>query len=140
MNLKTMHNYFDLTCKKGYYPQFINTANNLNYVGSHREPKYYWLDFMSGDLRAQFSAWYEGVKDKIFNNREELLAYWIDDINVLMQACCAFRKRILKLSKVEPFSQAITISTICNKVFQTMILKPDYEGIIPRGGYRMGDR
>ena len=75
MSLKRMPKSFVLTCKKGYYPHFFNTANNLDYVGPHPEPKFCGADFMSGDERAQFSAWYEAVKDKIFNNREELLAY-----------------------------------------------------------------
>ena len=46
----------------------------------------------------------------------------------------------LKLVKMDPFRQANTISSICNKVFRTMFLKPDTVGIIPRRGYRMGDR
>jgi len=45
---------------------------------------------MSGDEVAQFSAWNEGLKDKIFNSREELLAYCRDDVNILRQACFAF--------------------------------------------------
>jgi hypothetical protein len=38
------------------------------------------------------------------------------------------------------FRQAITISSICNKVFRTMFLIPDTVGIIPRRGYRIRDR
>jgi G:T-mismatch repair DNA endonuclease (very short patch repair protein) len=64
----------------------------------------------------------------------------MDDVNVLRQACCAFRNLFLKLVKIDPFRQAITISSICNKVFRTMFLKPDSVDIIPRGGYRMRDR
>ena len=45
-----------------------------------------------------------------------------------------------KLVKIDPFRQSITISSICNKVFRTMFLKPDTVGIVPRGGYHMGDR
>jgi len=56
------------------------------------------------------------------------------DINVLTQACCAFRNLFLKLVKMVPFRQAITISSICNKVFRTTFLKPDTVGVIPRGG------
>ena len=64
----------------------------------------------------------------------------MDDVNVLRQACCAFRNLFFKLVKMDPFRQAITISSICKKVFRTMFLKPDSVGIRPRGGYRMGDR
>ena len=91
MSLKSMPKSFDLTCKKGYYPHFFNTADNLDYVGSNSEHKFYGADFMFRDERTQFSAWYMGVKDKIFNNWEELLAYCMDDVNVLKQACYAFR-------------------------------------------------
>ena len=66
MSLKSMPKSFDFTCQKGYYPYFFNTANNLDYVGCHPELKFYGADFMSGDERNQFLAWYEGVKDNIF--------------------------------------------------------------------------
>ena len=65
------------------------------------------------------------------------MAYCMDDVNVLRQACCAFRKLFLKL---DPFWQAITISSICSKVFRTMFLKANSVGIIPKGVYLMGFR
>ena len=77
--------------KGGILSHFFKTANNSDYVGPLPETKFYGADFMSGGERAQFSAWYEGVKDKSFDNREELLAYCLDDANLLRQACCAFR-------------------------------------------------
>ena len=140
MALKNMPKSFDLTCKKGYYPHFFNTAENLDYVGAYPEPKYYGADFMSTEERTKFLAWHKEQKDLIFRNKEELLAYCMDDVNVLRQACCAFRNLFLKLVKMDPFRQAITISSICNKVFRTMFLKPDTVGLIPRSGYRLGDR
>jgi hypothetical protein len=72
-------------------------------------------------------------KGKIFRNKEELEAYCMDDVNVLRQACCAFRNLILKLVRMDPFREALTISSICNKVFRTMFLKEETVGIIPRG-------
>ena len=63
MSLKSMPKSFDLTCKKGYYPHFFNTAKNLEYVGPYPEPKFYGADYMSGDERAQFLEWYGGQKD-----------------------------------------------------------------------------
>ena len=91
MSLKSMPKSFDFTCKKGYYPHFFNTANNLEYVGPYPEPKFYGAEYMSGDERAQFLEWYEEQNDKRFCNKQELLAYCMDDVNVLRQACCAFR-------------------------------------------------
>jgi len=35
MSLKSMPKSFDLTCKKGYYPQFFNKASNQSYVGPY---------------------------------------------------------------------------------------------------------
>jgi hypothetical protein len=51
-----------------------------------------------------------------------------------------FSEFIFEIGQDGPFRQAITISSICNKVFRTIFLKPDTVGLIPSGGYRMGDR
>jgi hypothetical protein len=72
---------------------------------------------MSADERAQFLEWHRKQKGKVFSNKEELLAYCMDDVNVLRQACCAFRNLFLKLVKMDPFREAITISSTCSKVF-----------------------
>jgi hypothetical protein len=61
MSLKSMPKSFDLTCKKGYYPHFLNTANNLENVGPYPEPKFYGADYMSGDERAQI---WNGMRSK----------------------------------------------------------------------------
>ena len=64
MSLKNMPKAFDLTCKKGYSPHFLKTANNLDYVGPYPEPKYYGAEFMSADDRAQF---WHGMRSKKTN-------------------------------------------------------------------------
>jgi hypothetical protein len=117
MSLKSMPKSFGLTCKKGYYPHFFNTAENLDYVGSYPEPKYYGADYMSDDERDPVLKWHKEQKGKIFRNIEELEAYCMDDVNVLRQACCAFINLFLKLVGMDPFRQALTISYICNNVF-----------------------
>ena len=53
---------------------------------------------------------------------------------VLLEIC------FFQLVKMDLFREAITISSICNKVFRTMFLKPDTVGIILREGYRLSDR
>jgi len=88
---------------------------------------------MSVDDRAQYLAWYEKQKDKIFYNKEEMVAYCIDDVIVLRKNCCAFGNLFLKLVKMDPFRQVLTISSTCNKVFRTMFLNLTLE-VLSREG------
>jgi hypothetical protein len=46
---------------------------------------------MSVDERDPFLVWYQEQTGKVFCNKDELLAYFMEDVNVLRQACCAFR-------------------------------------------------
>jgi hypothetical protein len=70
MSLKNMPKSFDLSCKKGYYPHFFNTAKNLVYEGRYPEPFYYGADYMSGEERTQFLAWHEEQKVKFSTIRK----------------------------------------------------------------------
>jgi len=58
----------------------------------------------------------------------------MDDVNILRQACCALRNLFLKIVKIDPFRQAITISSIYNMVSRTKFLKPESVGIFLRTG------
>ena len=62
----------------------------------------------------------------LFCNKRQLLSCCMDDVNVLRQACCSFRNLFLKLAKMNPFREAITISSICKTMFRTMFVKPKY--------------
>jgi hypothetical protein len=84
--------------------------------------------------------WNKEREGEIFPNKEELLAYCMDDVKILRQACCIFRKVFLDLVKMDLFRDAITISAIYRMVFKTKFLKPETVGLIARAGYRMGDR
>jgi hypothetical protein len=75
---------FDLTCKKGILN--FSTRRTIWTVVPYPEPKFGGGYYMSGDERAQYLEWYEEQKDKIFSNKQELLAYCMDDVNVLRQA------------------------------------------------------
>jgi len=110
---KNMLKSFDLTCKNGYYAHFFNTAYNLDYVGPYPELKLYGLDYMSDDERVQFSGGMRSKKTIFFCNKQELLSYCMDDVNVLRQACCAFRNLFLILVKMDTYREGITISSIC---------------------------
>ena len=51
--------------------------------------------------------WYEEQNHNSFGNKEALLAYCMDDVNVLRQTCCASRNFVFILVKMNPFPQTI---------------------------------
>ena len=55
-------------------------------MASYPEPESYGVVFMSVDERTQFLEWHEDKKDKVFCNKDELLAYGMDKVNVLRQS------------------------------------------------------
>jgi hypothetical protein len=57
MSLKSMPKSFDLTCK--VLTPIISTGPRIYTVGPHPEPKYYGVNFISGNERARFLEWYE---------------------------------------------------------------------------------
>jgi len=65
-------------------------------------------------IAPNFLEWHEEQKGKVFCNKNEMLAYCMHDVNVLRQACSASRNLFMKLVKMDPFKDAITISFIFN--------------------------
>jgi len=53
---------FGLTATKSWYPHYINTEENLAYVGPIPDASYYGVYEMSGSERRDFFIWYEGQK------------------------------------------------------------------------------
>jgi len=53
-SLKSMPKSFDITCKKGYYPHYLNTVKKLDYLVPYPETKLHGADYMSDDERGQY--------------------------------------------------------------------------------------
>ncbi|CAH0553368.1 unnamed protein product [Brassicogethes aeneus] len=50
------------------------------------------------------------------------------------------RISLKEATKIDPFQEATTIASVCNKVFRRNFLEPNTIGIIPTDGYRMKDK
>jgi len=98
MSLKSLSKSFDLICKKGTTPTSSIRPEILIILSPNFTGQALYLD-----ERARFMQWHQEQKGKLFSNKDELLAYCMDDVNVLTQACCAFRNLFLKLVKMDPF-------------------------------------
>ena len=64
VSLKSTLKSLDFNSRRGAH--FFSTVNNLDYVVTYVERKYHVAGFIAGDERAQFSAWYGEIKDKIY--------------------------------------------------------------------------
>ena len=100
---------------KGYFPHGFNTQQNENYIGEIPDIKYYhpeYIKIINGKGKLDFTAyqdlltWWNDQKNNkiIFNMKDELLKYCIDDCKVLLKAVLIFRnilmnKRIKKMKK-----------------------------------------
>jgi hypothetical protein len=87
MPLRKLPETFGLSITKSWYPHYFNTNTNLNYVGPIPDVSYYGVEEMGISERGEFMTWYEGRKNRIFDNKLVLEKYFQDDIIVLRQAC-----------------------------------------------------
>ena len=61
----------------------------------------------------------EQVNNKvIFNLKEELLKYCIDDCKVLLKAVLIFRNLIIEKFDLDPWREAITIPSLAQKIYR----------------------
>jgi hypothetical protein len=134
MSLRKLPEAFGLSVTKSWYPHYFNTNTNLNYVGSIPFVSYYGVDEMGISERGEFMTWYEGQKNRVFDNKLFLEKYYQDDVTVLKQACQIFRREFIEIGNIEVFLESFTIASACNKVLRRKFLKPDTIGLISDGG------
>jgi hypothetical protein len=108
---------------------------NLDYIGPIPDTPYYGVEAMSKAEREEFLVWYADQMTKTFNNRSVLESYCQNDVTVLRQACKILRRNFVEIGNIEGFLEAMTIASVCNKVFGKQFWKPNTIDIIPSGGY-----
>ena len=129
-----------LQTTKSWYLHYINTEENLDYIGPMSDISYYRVDEMSGGEREVFLVWYETRKSQLFHNKHVLEIYCQDDVMVLRQACRVFRREFLQIGNFEVFLQSLTIASACKKELRRKYLKSDTIALIPTGGYSCNNK
>ena len=69
MPLRKLPEEFGLSVAKSWYPHFVNTKKNLDYVVPFSDVSYFGVDEMSQSVGKEFMTWYDSQKDKVFANR-----------------------------------------------------------------------
>jgi len=137
MALSKLPAVFNLEAKeKGYFPHFFNTLENSNYVGPYPPMETYGVESMTAKDRSKFESWYRAQDGKVFNMREQIVAYCSNDVDLLRMACLQYRKLFLDVTGIDPLRECLTIASLCMKVYRRNHLKENLIALLPRGGYR----
>ena len=134
---------------KGYFPHGFNTREHDYYIGKIPDLMYYhpaYTKIVNHKGKLDFSEhqklvdWWTEQKDNnvVFNMKEELLKYCIDDCKVLLKAVLLFRNIIINKAlktttkpdgtvvvetlNIDPFKEAITIPSLASKINRDHVL------------------
>ena len=118
-----------------YFPHFFNKKENQKYIGSYPDKDCYGFRHFTKEKQKDFNAWYDSVQNRTFNFVEELFSYCEIDVELLAKGCIAFTKIIEKASNISPFSNCITLASLCHKIFRQNYMIPESIAIIPEVGY-----
>lgn len=116
---------------KGYSPYSFNTKANWTYEGTIPAIEYFDVTRFTEREKQKFMDWHGSlVNDNyVFNQRNELIKYCVQDVRLLQAGCLRFMKDILDLTQVNPFLQCITLAQTVLTIFRKNFMKPDSLGI-----------
>jgi len=95
--LRKLPEAYGLSASKSWYPDYVNTEENLIYLGPIPDVSYYGWNEMGEEVRRKFLTWYEIQKSELFDNRRVLEKYCQNDVTVLRQACRVFRREFMHI-------------------------------------------
>ena len=90
--------------QKGFFPHYLNTRDNLNFMSDHLpDMKYFGVEEMGEDERNCFVNWYQLESCKFLNDfkliydlRSEMVKYCYDDCFVLASAFSHFNELMIR--------------------------------------------
>lgn len=127
------------TQAKGYFPHAFNTFENQSYEGEFPDAKCYCPDQMSESARKVFFKWYEENRHNIFNFKNELKKYCIQDVHILRIACEKFATECFRDTGIFVFLESFTAAGYVNRVLRSKFYRNDM-AILGHGGFRMRDK
>ncbi len=98
--------------RKGYFPHYYNTRENLAYEGPYPDPSYYGADYMGKEGRAKFLEWHSQKAGQVFDFAAEMKEYCASDVDILRRSCLRFRELLIEATGVDPF-QYTTLASVC---------------------------
>jgi len=135
MALSCFSETFNIETKKGYFPHLFSKLENLNYIGSYPDKKFYGYEFLNINQKHKFDSWYDSVKENVFNYKNDLYDYCDADVDLLAKGILKFREIILSTVQIEPFFNCSTIAGLAHLIYRQKYMPINKIGIIPEIGY-----
>lgn len=125
MALKKFTKTFGLTTKKGFYPHFFNTKENMTYIGCIPPQKDFGSMYMDSNTSVEFNEWYVERAKTPWDNYKELLAYCEADVTLLREGVLKFiREVILATGGHDPFTKT-TLASSALHIFRACYMIPE---------------
>jgi DNA polymerase type B, organellar and viral len=137
MSLSKFAKTFNLKQTKGYYPHLFNTKENYNKICEIPPVNMFCIDNFNEKENKDFFTWYDDMKKQnyVFNNRNELIKYCSNDVEILRQGCIKFLKEFKEMFDINPFFEAFTIAQTVMLIYRKHYLTENTLGIIPFNNY-----
>lgn len=104
--------------QKGFFPYALNkTGYEQLRLPRLPEPAMYDRDNMDTERQAKFDDSYALHQNDEFHMATELKKYCEQDVVVLRNACCAFRRKFLEICELDPFVIAATSARLALETF-----------------------
>jgi len=132
---------FESIVKKGYFPHYFHTKENLNYSGGLPDKKYFGTDFMKPKQLKDFLKWHAEETEYLkkynlsYNLKDELIKYCENDVLILLYCVQVFRKIFKTVTGLDPITRCFTLASMGLEIFKAKILSPLTIGVTPIRGY-----
>ena len=123
---------------KTFFPHLLHFSVYENYKGDYPDISSYDVDNMNHLKRTECIEWLDQMKQEgqVFNYKENMIEYCINDVEVLRQCGEKFRELFKNHGRVDPFIDGMTLSHSVSLVYRKLHMIPDSIAVIPPWGYK----
>jgi hypothetical protein len=118
--------------EKGNFPYKFMTFNNLNYEGVCPSLDYFDITRMNEKQIADVKKLIASFDNRQYNLMNECVRYCISDVSILRAGMTKYRKMYIDEFQIDPLRSALTLASLCMKVFTTHFLKENLIPVIDR--------
>ena len=86
--------------------------------------------------KLKFDEWYETYNNLEYDIDNEVKKYCQNDVEILMLAVMKFRKLLMDITKIDPYTRNFTLASIGLEIYRAKFLEEKTLGITPIAEYR----